>query len=127
VQCDGGAERFAEVEHAGRLDVVAREQRGAGGLGVGVGRVLARAAGAAPVAAVVEQQDIEARGGEQTGVRDAVGDVPGVAVAVQDMADRRDGRRREPAVAAAGDLDLLDPRRRRAEIARGEVEKPAQG
>src|SRR5439155_2689747 len=109
VDRDGTAERFAEADD--------RQVPGAvvGRLGIEIDAGLARPALAAPVAAVVVGQHVDAACGERERDVDASGDVPGVAVRPDERGPRvarRDVPRMYTDVVAGGDPALLDARRR---------------
>ena len=97
---DRAAEALAEHHDPLRIDLGHGEQRLERGREVEVQAVELGRAGRAPVAAVVEQQDVEAGPGQPGDARDVGADVLGVAVQEQDAALARRARRQEPAVQA---------------------------
>jgi hypothetical protein len=97
-ESDGAAEGFAQVEDPRAIHAGLGEQGRTRCTSIVIGAVLARAAAAAPVAPVVEQQNIQPYVAEQRGVEDAVTHVAGVAVAEQEVAQRRRLGRDPPAV-----------------------------
>ena len=122
------AERLA---HDDRLLSGFVEQRLAGRPGVRHRALLAGLAGAAAVAAVVEQQDVEAGPAEQLRVADPVPHVAAVAVAEEDRPEPLGGGLHPPAVEA---LAVLGPEaqlvvaeaaisRRLEQLALGEVQQ----
>jgi hypothetical protein len=102
---------------------------------VAVGPELARPAAAATVAAIVEQQDVEAGVAQQRGMHHAIADVARVAVTQQHMCARRSGACRQPPavqpLAIAGlNRHVLERkpglRRRRQDLARGQEQQRIQ-
>ena len=131
IQRHGAAQRLAEVQdalgfHAGLFQHASQRRAG-----VTVGALLARPAGTAAVAAIVEEQHVESSGRQHGGVGEAVADVAAVAVAQQQMAERVGAGADPPPVQplAVGGLEphvaVVQPRpaRRLDDRPRGEVEQ----
>jgi hypothetical protein len=104
-QVDGhrAAERTPEEDDVPGLDALLPGEPGPRGVGVLVGPALVRAPGAPPVAAVVEDEHREPQAGELPDRLQAVGNVAGVAVAVEERVAGVGVRRRRdhPAVECA--------------------------
>ena len=82
------------------------EQDAPCGARVPVGALLARSTAAASVAAVIEEEEVEAGLGEQPGVVEPIADVAAVSVAEEDVALRGGGGAYPPAVEALAVLGL---------------------
>jgi hypothetical protein len=95
-QGHGRAERLAEEDHAGRVDLGPPGQVGQGRPGIGGQPVGGRLAGVAAVAAVVEQQHMQTQPGQGGGQRRPQRAVAAIAVADQDRRPRPSRARRNP-------------------------------
>jgi hypothetical protein len=91
-------ERFAEVDHTGRIDVRSRQQRAARRARIEPQAVFGGRSGIAAVPAIIEEKHGQARSRQRIGQCGAVRAVSGVAVEDQDDEFRRGGAADEPAV-----------------------------
>src|SRR6185436_10960694 len=90
------SQRLAHVDETRRVHLPARHERGPRRPRVAMQALLARPARAAPVPAVVEQQDVEAGRGQRAGMVEAMRDVASVAVEEEHVAARGSGAGRDP-------------------------------